>query len=221
MPVSPATIARAERVEDAVDERDGVAVLVDDGEVGGVGARPDLAVGRRIDGLVRIDQRPPRRRVVLRQQLLHRHLRERGVGDVAVAIRKGNLRRLDQRVVVALGLALERRQVDGLENVQQQERRQTLSVRRQLVERVSAIGRRDRLDPLRLLRGEVLHREESAVLLAVVHDRAADLAAIEGVAPAFGQRAERPREVLLDEDRARLAGRRRRPGTSPRPRRST
>ena len=141
--------AGAERVEDAVDERHGVAVLVDDREIGRVAAHLDVAVGRRIDRLVGIDQRAALRRVVLRQQLLDRHLGERRIGDVAVAIRERNLRRLDQRVVVARRIVPHRRQVDAFEDVEQHQRGQPLVVRRKLVERVAAVGRRDRLDPRR------------------------------------------------------------------------
>ena len=90
------------------------------------------------------------------------------------------------------------------EDVEQQQRGEALVVRRELVERVAAIGRRDRLDPRGLVRGEILHRQVAAVLLAVVDDGPGDLAAIERVAPALGERAERARQVLLHEDVAGL-----------------
>ena len=140
---------RAERGEEAVDERHRVAILVDDGEVGGVAAHADVAVRRRVDRLLRIDQRAPAGGVVLRQQLLHRHLRERRVGDVPVAIGEGDLRRFDQRVVVEAGLAsaCDVRSMPS-RMLSEEQRGQPLAVRRQLVERVAAIGRRDRLDPV-------------------------------------------------------------------------
>ena len=204
MPVSPATTAGAERVEQAVDERDGVPVLVHDREISRVAAHLDLAVGRRIDRLVGIDERAALRRVVPGQQLLDGHLGERRVGDVAVAIREGNLRRLDERVVVARRIVPHRRQVDAFEDVEQQQRGEPLVVRRKFVKGVAAVGRRDRLDPRGLVLREILHRQIPAVLLAVVDDGPADLAAVVGVAPALGERAERAGEILLDEDVAGL-----------------
>src|SRR6476619_5480708 len=86
---------RSEGGEDAVDERDGVAILVDNGEVGGVAAQAEVAVRWRVDRLLRIDQAAAAGGVVLGQQLLHRHLCERWIGDVPIAIGEGDLSRLD------------------------------------------------------------------------------------------------------------------------------
>src|SRR6185503_15058472 len=49
-------------------------------------------------------------------------------------------------------------------------------------------------------------RQEAAVLLAVVGDRARDFSLVERVATALPQHAKRSREVPLDEDRPRLRG---------------
>src|SRR4029453_15221989 len=88
----------------------------------------------------------------------------------------------------------------------QDEGGQPLIVGRQLVERVSLVSRRDRLNPLGLVRREVLQGRVSAVLLAVVDDRLGDVTLVEGVPATLCQRAKRSGEVFLDEDRTGRRG---------------
>src|SRR5712664_2040282 len=58
----------------------------------------------------------------------------------------------------------QRGEVDTLEEVEAQERREPLSGRRRLVDGVAAIGRRDRLTPRAPVRGQVRGGEEPGIL---------------------------------------------------------
>ena len=82
------------------------------------------------------------------------------------------------------------REVEALEQVQRQQRGEALRGRRRLVHRVAAIGGRDRLAPLALVRGQIL-RGEKALAGHAVRDRARHAPLVEelGLAAQLGQRA--------------------------------
>ena len=210
--------ARAEGVEQAVDERDGVAILVDDGEVGRVAAHAGCrrTPAGRSPCFGSISARPLRRRSpsTAAPSPAPSRTPDRRCSDCDRRTRSSSLRsacgsRGPDRVRIAFR-SMPSRMFARISA------RQSLAVRRQLVERVAAIGRRNRLDPFRLLRGEVLHRQKAAVLLAVVDDGPGDFAAVERVASARASVRSVRARFFCDEDRARPRRAAVRPGRWPR-----
>ncbi len=185
---------RAERFVEALDHAQDVAAPVGHHEAGGVAvdrAPPMVLRAARVEGA------PPLLRVALAQQRLHRHPRVRRIGDPAVAVRVGQLGHLDQQVQMLGRVDLVAREIEALEQVERQQRGQALGGRRRLVHRVAAVGGRDRLAPLALVRGQVLRGEE-AVARHAVRDRARHAPLVEelGLAAQLGERA---REIGLAE----------------------
>ena len=82
-------------------------------------------------------------------------LATRRVRDVCVAVDECQLLAFDQLVDHVSRIRLEPGKVDAVEHLQHLQQRHTLTVRRQLEDPQIAIIDRDRLDPLRALRGEV------------------------------------------------------------------
>ena len=108
----------------------------------------------------------------------------------------------DEQVQVRRRVVSERLDVEALEDVEHLERDDALRVRRQLEDLVAAVGRRDRRDPVGVMRGEVGRRQQAAALLHVGGDRLRDRPAVERVAPATRNRVERRREARVLEDLA-------------------
>ena len=103
-----------------------------------------------------------------------------------------------------------RLQVVRLQQVEHLEHRDPLPVRRQLPDIIAAIVRRDRLDPLAPVRGQVVGIEQAADPPGIGRDLLGDRPAIEGLAPPRGQQPQRARQAGIAEDlplRRRLAAR--------------
>ena len=99
--------AGAEPVKQAVDERDHVAVAVDNGEVDGVARRHELPIGggdAALDGgrrLLAADALALPGGVVLRDDRLHGQLGALGVGQPGIQVGERELFRLEQQVQVS------------------------------------------------------------------------------------------------------------------------
>ena len=113
---------------------------------------------------------------------------EAGSAEIRGAVGERDPLGLDERVQVLGGVVAERLDVEALEDVQHLERDEPLRVRRHLVHVVAAVVRRDRIDPVRLVLGEVAFVEQAVALLHVGDDRAGDRALVERVAAALGDR---------------------------------
>ena len=96
----------------------------------------------------------------LSEQRRHRGAHERRIGDVGVAHRVGEPRRLE-RDVEALGAErIERGEIEAFEDIEQHQRGQALSIGRQFEDIEAAIIGRNRLHHVAAMRGEVLGGEE-------------------------------------------------------------
>ena len=96
----------------------------------------------------------------------------------------------------------ERVQVETLEDVEHLEGDEALGVRRDLVDGDVLVGRRDRLDPVGVVRLQIVESHEATLALNEFRDGARDLSAIERVG-AFGRDlSERAREVGLAKELA-------------------
>jgi hypothetical protein len=125
----------AEAVVDRIDEADRGAVLVDHGEVGRVRMRQQQVRRHVAHGARRIDRGGQALGMRAGQQALHRHAHMLGIGDVAVALGIGQLARLDLGVE-AVGGQRVRGQRRLREDVEQQQRGQSLARRRALPHRL-------------------------------------------------------------------------------------
>ena len=88
----------------------------------------------------------------------------------------------------------------ALHQIEHHQRRDALSVRRQLVDRPSAIRRRERRHPLGIKRREIVCGQHPALRLGALHDALRDLAAIERVASARAERTIGRREIGVFEN---------------------
>ena len=209
--------ARAEGFVDRLDERDHVALRVGGGQIDRVPLRLRMVAAFRgraaaeakrgvvLRRVVRVDFVAARRRVLLRQHPIERGLRHRReVADPRVAVGERQPFRFDQEMEIGRAVVAERLDVVPLEDVQDFERRHPLRVRRHLQHLVPAVRRRDRLDPVRMVGGEIVRRDETAAPLQVVRDRATDRAAVKRVASAARDLFERRGQRGILED---VAGR--------------
>ena len=120
-----------------------------------------------------------------------------GIGQVPVAVREGELGRLDEDVHV-VGLR-QRGHVERLGHAEHRQRRHPLGRRRKARRHATAIADREWRHPLRPMLGEVLDRERAAGGGGGGHDPPRHVAAIERLGPARRHRFERSRQVGLDE----------------------
>ena len=213
--------ARPEIREQRLNERHEVSFAVGDGHVDRIAAiepgevlvrllaraRRDTRNGAGLvasGGAHRVDVLAAQRGVLLRNERLQHGRRHRcRVGDVRRAIGERDPLRLDERVEIRRRLISHRLQVESLEDVQHLEDRRALGVRRELVHVVSAVPRRDRLDPVRRVLGEIALVEQPVALFHVRDNGAGDRTLVEGVAAAGGNRLERRRQVGVGEHLAR------------------
>ena len=173
--------ARAETEIGRVDETDGVAVLVDDGDVDRVAVHRHVD-GRKIRARVReIDHPCQTVRSRAGQHMLDRHRHFRRVGEQGIARRVGKSRRLDLDVQpvggerIALGL-------EARQDVEDHERYDALAVRRAFVDVVAAETRLDRRHILAPGDCEILQRVQTAAALQQRDHLLRDLSRVEGVA---------------------------------------
>ena len=180
-------------------------------------------------------------RVLLREEARHRLLRGKGgVAVVEVAVGEGHAHGLVDGVDGARGVVAHRLQVHVLEDVEGLEHRRALGPDRELVDVDALVRGLDGLLELHLPAGEILLREEPALLLRAPDELLGDLAPIEavvgrlerllaalarleGLLLRLDELSQGRREVLLDEHLAghrRLAplagvGKEHRPGVGP------
>ena len=127
-----------------------------------------------------------------------------GIGADPVADRKGALHRLDQPVVVLDRLGAP--DAEPLVNAEDEERRETLGRRREVVQARGLELHRERLDHAGPERLEVAARDRAADRLEVGGDLAPDVAAVEVLEPGAGEMRERVAERRQLADRARGRG---------------
>ena len=120
---------RPERAEYAFDERDGVAVAVDDREIGRVGGRHERA-GLAALARFRIDGAAACCDELDVEQAARIEVDARGIARVRVAIRERELLRLDHEVDELGAPPLERSDVDALDDRELLEKDVTLRDRR-------------------------------------------------------------------------------------------
>ena len=151
----PRTVGVVERL----DQRDHVAGRVggDDGDgVAARGCRRRLGRHRAVERDAAAEAGQPRPI----EQCRRRHRHGGGIGEVPVAVGKGELGRLHHHVDV-VGFR-ERGEVETLDQPQQREERQALGRRRKARRDPVAIGNGQGLHPLRAMGGEVLGRQRAA-----------------------------------------------------------
>ena len=118
--------------------------------------------------------------VIVREQRRSRHVDEAGIADPAFAVREGELERLRHRVQRLWAVVAHRRQRVHVEQAERLQQRRPLAPGSAGVD-VDAVDR----NPLgRLHRhpegGEVVGREQAAVLAMVLDDGGGDVAPVEG-----------------------------------------
>ncbi len=143
--------------------------------------RQRIAGHERARCVLRIDLPGALFRVGLRQQALTGNAHERRVGVVGVAIRVGELERLDHGVEIFGTVLLHRPQIEILQDVERLEQHRSLAVERMLVDFVTPIGRHAWL----LDAGEELRKigelERRLVLLEKADHLRSDVALVEAV----------------------------------------
>ena len=145
-------------------------------------------VGQRVAGSERdrgpagVDLRRTLPGIAGGQQALGRHVDEVGVGVVGVAVRVGQLHRLDHGVDVVGAVVAHRLQVELLEDVQRLQQHRALAVEAVLVDGVAAVLGGRRLLDAGVELGEVVELERGAVLLQEGDHLLGDVALVEAVA---------------------------------------
>ena len=192
-----------EHIGNAGDQRDRVAVAVDDGEVGRVAI--DAARRRGIQGEVRLNQRAALAEIFLRQETLDRRRGEARIGDALDGVGEGELDRLEDEML-RQNFVFEKKagQIIGLDDAESHQGDDALSVGRDLEDGVSAVSGAERLDPLGLLSIEIFAVEEAAGLVQDVEDAVPDFAGIERGAAILADRSPGFCEVRLPENLSRL-----------------
>src|SRR6266567_5864297 len=189
--------AKAER--EALDQRDDIPLFIGSAEVHRVALflESSCKIGRcffRVNALALLSG------IVFAQELIDRYIDKVRVRNVAVAIGKSQLFRLEQDVQVWSRLVAKRFEIIAFDDVQHLQRGNALCIRRKLVDIVAAIAGRDRSDPIRMVLLHILHTQNAATALHVFSDTLGQWAAIEGIAPFPGERAIRMSQVSLEQD---------------------
>ena len=185
----------AEAAEDAVDERDGVAVLVHHRQVDRV-AVVGHAGGHFPRRPLRFDGGAPGGRVLLRDERLDRDPHVLGVPEGCVPVGEGQLLGLDEAVEVRRRVVAKNREIAvSLEDVQHFEGHEPLGVRGDLEDLDAPVGGADGVHPGRVVRRQVVPGHEAALRFHEVVEGFGDLAAVEDVGPHRGDLAEGLREV--------------------------
>jgi hypothetical protein len=157
----------------------GEALLVHHAEVDRVGRG---AWRLDVERLVHVDHGGQSRRRLGREQIGHRHFGEFRVGNVAVPQFPGELHRLDLEVMALRRIRHHGGNAEMREYVERDQRGEALSRRRDLEDLAPHELRRDRLHPVRFMRGHIVHRQERAHGSDGVDDVFRNLAGVEGVA---------------------------------------
>ena len=118
-------------------------------------------------GDIRIDEPRSRGQVVRLQHLFRRHLHVPCVGHVGVDVGEGQLHGLDHQVLRFRMIDGARGQVEMLQDAKRDQRRDALPVRRNLVQRVAAIGLADGRNPFRRVVPQVRQGQRGLVRLRV------------------------------------------------------
>ena len=154
MPVFSVATPTPKDDEQRIDDRDRVAVAIDDGDQCRIAARrrvPAAAIrgasGRCLSARSAAKLRSSKAR--------HRHAHEGGIGDVGVAHRISEPRGFERDMRALGALRIERGDIEVFEDVEQHKRREPLPVRRQFDNIEAAIIRRDRDRLFAAMRGEI------------------------------------------------------------------
>ena len=121
------------------------------------------------------------------------------VGHVGVDVGEGQLHGLDHQVLRFRMIDGARGQVEMLQDAKRDQRRDALPVRRNLVQRVAAIGLADGRNPFRRVVPQVRQGQRGLVRLRVGHEFVGGLALIEIPARAGGDAAQGRRGALQHE----------------------
>ena len=150
--------------------------------------------------LGRVDRRGDRLRVLLGRQPGNRHVDEIRIAEVTRAIEIRPAHRFDLQVQRGSGQQPLRFQVEVLQDVEHFDQRHAAGAwRRHRDDLEPAVGALERRAFLRLIRGEILFRDQTAVGLHVRRDQIGDRPFVESVRAAFGDGAQRLAQVGQDE----------------------
>ena len=127
-----------------VDERDRVALLVDDREIDGIGVKREVGFVPITHRLVETDVLTELRRVVEREQLVDRHVNLIGIADQAVAHAVGEPGRLRLEMKPLDAQRIEARELEAGQDVEHDQHGDALTVGWNLQHLIAAIGRLDR-----------------------------------------------------------------------------
>ena len=154
-----------------------------------------------------VDLLAPGRRIVFRQKRLEdARGDEIRIGKVRGAIGKRDPLRFDEQMEIVRRSRPHRFHVVALEDVQHLEHHEPLRVRRHLVDVVAPVARRDWIDPVRAMVGEVARVEQAVASPHVRRDGSGDRSLVEGVAPSGGDLLQRGRKMRIRKDLARTRG---------------
>jgi len=183
---------RAEAVEGGLDVADHHPVGVRGAQVHRVAACRVPRLGGQ--GLL-ADECAPRCRVLLGQQLLGRHRPAIGIGDVPAGVGGCQLHRLDLQVEAVHAVARQIAQVEPLEDVQGDQRREALPVGWELPDVVPAVAGADRVDPGAGVGRQVLTADPAPGGPGEAGDPIGELPGVERVGVRLGDQAQAARQV--------------------------
>jgi len=190
---------RAEQAEDALDERDGVAVAVDDREIGRIRGQ-----GRGLDAIGGSagDRAAALRDECAIQELFHDERHGPRIAGHRVAVRERELLDLDHGVDLLRAPPAHRPQIEPVGDRELLQEHVTLRHGRLPDDAQAAVARLDRQAPVGAVGREIVGRDPPTDPGDRLGDALGQLAAIERVRPASRDRAKRRREIGLLEQLA-------------------
>ena len=132
--------------------------------------------------VVRVDQPRALLGVSLRQQALARNLHECGITVIGVAVRVGELERLDHGVEIVRAVELHRPQVEIFKDVERLQQRRPLAAEGMLVDLIAAVGGHCRLVDAGEELGKIGDLERGFMSPEEGHHLGRDVALVEAVA---------------------------------------
>ena len=195
MPVSPATTRDPKTEEDALDERDHIAVSVRGAQIGGVAAGGGIGRGHRRRGIG--DVAPALVRVFLSDQALHLRIAEARVVQMPDAVLEGDLLGLYHHVGQLR--PAQRRRIVAPQQIHHGQDDESLGHRRLLQELVAPVVGAQGLHPLGELSLQIPFLDQSALgLYAGAHARR-HVAAVEALPTVAGDGLQHPCQLRLPQ----------------------
>src|SRR5581483_2590138 len=132
--------------------------------------------------------------------MLDRDIHERRVGNVAVAISKGQFFGFQEQMQVISRLVAQGLEIKAFQYIKHLQRGDALRIGGKFIDLVAAIGSRERLNPIRVVLLHILQREQTTALLYILCNGSRQGTPIKSIATFLHQRAIGAGEMWLEQN---------------------